>query len=226
MWSRHRPMLFVMLAVWMVACSAAQASPAWVAQKEVGANVVGTPGVALAPGGDLVVAWATPALAGNVIAVASRPVGGAFTSTKTLSQDPSDTRSVRVAASRSGYAVVAWRQQVSGANWRAAAAVRTPAGTWGPPVPLSADGADASDVSVGISDAGEALASWVRAGRVQVSRHPPGASWTPAEDISPFGVTASAPRFDMTRQGHAVVFWIHSAGVAGAHRAPGGAWQP
>jgi PKD domain-containing protein len=221
MWSHRRPVFFVIPALCLVACSAARASPAWLGTAHVGANVVGAPSVALAPGGELVVAWES----GNVVVAASRPPGGQFTSAKTLSQLPSDEFSMRVAVSKSGRAVVAWLQRQPAFSARVAAAVRAPDGTWGPPIPLSAEGADASAVNVEMSDTGEAVVTWVRAGRVQASRRAPGAQWTAAEDVSPFGIQASAPVLDMTPQGHAVVFWIHSGGVAGANRPPGDDWR-
>jgi hypothetical protein len=73
---------------------------------------------------------------------------------------------------------------------------------------------------------GNAIATWSRAGVIQMARRPRGAAWSPPRDLSDPGLTAGAPFLAMSGGGATVITWPASTGgaavVQGALRPVGG----
>jgi hypothetical protein len=215
------------LATLLAAAPVATAAPTWLAPQPVSAGLVSGSAapLALAADGSMTMLWTRQTPAGPVVVAAERAPGGTFGDPVPLSSETEiDAASLVLSVAPSGTAVAAWLERATGGSWRVAASARTGKGSWEPPQKLSADGADAADVGVGISDAGDATAVWQRGGRITVRRHTADGDWAAEEGLSATGVASTSPRLAVSPDDHADAIWLAGSTLAGAHRAPGGVW--
>ncbi|HEX3737348.1 MAG TPA: PKD domain-containing protein [Solirubrobacterales bacterium] len=104
--------------------------------------------------------------------------------------------------------------------------------TWLAPVSLSAPGYNGEDPQLGVDQAGDTVAAWVRFDGsneiVQGAERPAGGSWSAAVNLSAPGEDAEDPRLAVDAAGDAVAVWRRYDGtddiVEAASRPPGGSW--
>ena len=173
-----------------------------VALSSLSGNAPAGPALALAPGGEAVVAWIE---GGQVRAARGLTTAGTWESPVTLASAGGPVATdVDVAVSAAGDAVVVWSW---GAN-SVQAAARAAGGGWSGPVTLGTGRA----IDVGIDGAGTAVAVWLGGPArnvLQSSRHRRGAArWS-----RPFAVAqgASEPTLAMNAAGNAVAAWTRGA---------------
>ena len=142
----------------------------------------------------------------------------------------------QVALDAAGRAVAVWRRD-DGAGYLIENAQR-PAGSWLPPVPLSASGANAEAPQVAVDAAGNAVAVWSRSSEkgglsstvIQAAVQSAGGAWQSPLDVSPAEELAEAPQVGFDAAGNAVAVWTSANAnppvVHTASRPPGGAWTP
>lgn len=118
-----------------------------------------------------------------------------------------------VAIGRTGDAIAVWTLG-RGNDLIAQAATLPAAGTWSRPDDLSRTGGLARGAQVAIDQAGDAVATWARAGVVQAATRTAGQTWGPPADLSDSSATAGSPRLSVSASGAALVTWPASAGGA------------
>jgi len=118
-----------------------------------------------------------------------------------------------VAVSRTGDAIATWTLG-RGNDLIAQAATLPAGGAWGRPDDLSRTGGLARGPQIAVDQAGEAVATWVRAGVVQAATRAVGQTWGPPADLSDSSVTAGSPRLSVSASGAALVTWPAAAGGA------------
>jgi len=118
-----------------------------------------------------------------------------------------------VAVSRTGDAIATWT--LGRGNDLIAQASTLPAGgAWTRPDDLSRPGGLARGAQIAIDSAGDAVATWARAGVVQAATRTAGQTWGPPADLSDASATAGSPRLSVSASGAALVTWPAAAGGA------------
>jgi hypothetical protein len=151
----------------------------------------------------------------------------------TLSSPQREADDAQVAIDPQGQAIVAWLgDDAAGHEIVQASAEQGFADEWGAPISLSAPGADAEEVKLGMDAAGDAFAVWRRpgSGNVQIegSERPAGGSWGSPSVLSPPGVNAIEPELAVDAEGDEAVIWDHftSTNIAQVTtRRAGGLWS-
>ena len=183
-------------------------SAAGVYESELAVNAVG----------DAVGAWSRVDGA-NVTRVEAtvRPAGSSWGSALPVSPGRSGgayVQTPQVAVGPNGLAVVAW-MAFNGTNTIIDAAARGPgaASAWGPGLPLSAAGVNASNPDVAVSGAGTAVAVWTRGGSVQSATRSAAGAWSSAVPISASDSPVYYPDVVADGRGNAVGIWNGSDGA-------------
>ena len=142
------------------------------------------------------------------LVTASRPSGGSWSSTVTLTASPLDddnSDNFDLAVAADGQAVVVWIETTDTAN-RVRAERRSAAGVWTAPFTISADASSSDSLEVAIDDAGVAVAVWDTAtatdAYVDSATMLPDGSWR-GEQLS----DGDNPDVAMTRDGRTTVAW-------------------
>jgi len=191
------------------------------------------PTVAIDAHGDAIAVW-QQTLETTMVVAATHVAGAASWSVgQTVSNPMREAGEPRVAIDPGGDAVVLFTgRNAAGNEIVQASAEQGFGGEWGAPILLSAPGADASRATLGIDDAGEAIAVWQRPNNigyvVQASRRPAGGSWSAPESLSGAGGEVSLPRLAVNANGDAAVIWSHFSGTirtAVTTRSAGGTWS-
>jgi hypothetical protein len=150
----------------------------------------GTPRVALDGSGNAVATWTRCNGSNWIVQASTRPaLLDAWTAAVDLSQSGHDADQTRLAVNARGDVVVGWKRS-DGTNTIAQAAIgSTGSGLWGPPIDLSAPGANAETPEVAIGPGGDAIAMWQRSLAlkwvVQASvRAASSGVWQPALDLT------------------------------------------
>jgi PKD domain len=161
--------------------------------------------------GDVVAAWVRNTGAAQVVEVATRKAGGAF-SVQPLQSAAGAAGNVGVAVNDDGDAIVAWRRV--GATNEVWASIRPAGGSFGVPQAIaSVPGKHALEPSVAINDAGAMIVVWYLVNSdtdgkqtVYGAYRPPGGSFTSAP-ISSTDVWNQSPRVALDSTGKATVVW-------------------
>jgi hypothetical protein len=190
----------------------------WSSPQPISAAGVYENDLAVNAAGDAVGAWSRVDTA-NVTRVeaAVRPAGSSWSSALPVSPGRaggSFVQTPQVAVGPNGLAVVAW-MAYNGANTIIDAAARGPgaASAWGPGLPISAAGVNASNPDVAVSGAGTAVAVWTRGGSVQSSTRSAAGAWSPAVPISASDSPVYYPEVVADGRGNAVGIWSGSDGT-------------
>jgi hypothetical protein len=141
----------------------------------------------------------------------------------------------QVALDAVGRAIAVWRRD-DGAGYLIESAQRPSTGSWFPPTPLSAPGANAEAPQIAVDAAGNAVAVWSREvgglsnTLIQAAVQSAGGAWQSPIDVSPSGELAEAPQVGFDAAGTAVAVWTSARAdpnvVRTSSRTPGGAWTP
>lgn len=216
--------------------SPAAAVPEWLPAEPVAGGAARPLAIDLTPAGAMTLVWGGQANGSPAIIAGARPPGGPYAPPVPISTGTGQVGEPSLAVSPSGTAVAAWAQRNAAGSWIVQAAVRSPTGSWAPPVPLSAAAPADQEPVAAIADDGEILVAWtgpvVLIDAVQVVRRSPTGVWgaTPA-DISIR--RSSKPRLVMDGAGNATAVWLEQERatnndlvnvVVGATRAAGGTW--
>jgi PKD domain-containing protein len=184
----------------------------------------GTPRVALDASGNAVATWTRFNGSNWIVQASRRPASlDAWTAAVDLSQPGHDADQTRLAVDARGDVVVGWKRS-DGTNTIAQAAVgSTGPGPWGPPIDVSAPGANADTPVVAIGTGGDAFAVWQRSlgakWVVQASvRAASSGVWQP-----PLDLTAPADEFEpqvaVDPGVNAVAVWSRLDGSSGTVQA-------
>jgi hypothetical protein len=210
-----------------------------------GSGQVTAPAVAMGPAGDAVVAW----VENGAVRAATRRPGGPFSSAVGLTA-PAGARAQldgpELAVTGDGRAIAVWTG-AGGAGSALQVSAYTPGAGWTAPITLSATGELASEPTVAVDDAGDAVVAWRRAiaGGKGVVRAAIGAISRPAatgataraffaaaRDLSPAGQDATGPDVDLDETGAAAAVWTRVQGtgdtglIQAATAAPGAGFGP
>ena len=118
-----------------------------------------------------------------------------------------------VAVTRTGDAIATWTLG-RGNDLIAQASTLAAGGAWSRPDDLSRTGGLARGAQVAVDQAGDAVATWARAGVVQAATRSAGQAWGPPADLSDATATAGSPRLSVSASGAALGTWPASAGGA------------
>jgi hypothetical protein len=185
------------------------------------------PSLALAPNGEVLVAWidggavrvARGQTAAGIWDAAVSPAGGGV---------GGDT-DVSIALNAAGDAILSW-------SWRRAAsgpmivqaAFRRAGGNWGAVVDLGSAGTGRSHVQAAINNGGGAAVVWLAGTALKgAGRSINTGNWSPSATIAT-NVADAGARVAMNPAGNAVAVWANKAtgAIRAAIRPAGGAWQP
>lgn len=144
-----------------------------------------------------------------------------------------DAVSPRVAVHANGSAVVAWNRRARGGEVSIVARHYHPETGWGATSVVSAPGAHAYDVQIGVDGVGGAVVAWEQRDHgeesVFASRFEVGSGWRAPARLEIENEEAYAPRLAVGRDGSATVAWIRAEGengaIVAARYAPGRGWQ-
>jgi len=187
------------------------------------------PQVAMNDSGQAIAVWAQRTERATIMA-ASRTTQGSWGPAEELAAPGEDSGDLDVAIDPDGYAVAIWTKlQNFPSDYLIEAATRSPAGQWGPAVPLSELGQNAWGPKLAITPSGRAIATWYRWNGegdtiVQVAEREPGSAWSEPENLSAPGAKAFAPEVGIGA-GRAVVIWQRDEVVEASVKDGGGAWQ-
>ncbi len=84
------------------------------------------------------------------------------------------------------------------------------AGAWEAPQPISSTGG--VEPQLAVTEAGTAIAVWLRFGLVEAAVRPPGGAWEPAQTISDLQDSAQSPQVAVDRAGNAFAVWGRARG--------------
>lgn len=188
-----------------------------------------TPAVAASRGGSVVV-WRSDQADQHRVRAAQRQRDGSFTAPADVSQastsvfvDPS------VAIAPSGDAVAAWTI-ARGQDLIAQSASLPVGGAWSRADDLSRTGGVARGAQVAVDSQGNATATWVRGGVVQVVARAAGQPWGAGADLSDGTATAGVPHLAVSGSGAALITWPTGSGstyvAQAALRPAGGQFGP
>lgn len=190
------------------------------------------PHIAADSAGNLVATWKRFNGANNVVEVARRNVGSAWSAPQVLSATGQSANGPQVAVGPSGTAAITWFRSDGTSSVVEAAKGSTTSG-FGAPQALSATGQDAVNARVAIDGAGNAVVVWRRYNGtrdvVQASTSPPGGPWGAAETISQPAQDANSPDVAMDAAGKTLITWVRREGAddiaVASLRLPGGVWS-
>lgn len=155
------------------------------------------------------------------VRVADRLPSGGFGAGETLSSAET-WPGVSLAANASGAMAAAWID-----DGVVEVAIRPAGGAWGTPQPVS--GAGAASPQVGISDAGDVTAAWVRGNLVETKTRAASASAWPGASVWFSDVSPDHPVLAVAGDGRALLVWSPRIGTApglrAATRPAGGAFD-
>jgi hypothetical protein len=146
-----------------------------------------------------------------IVQSSSRTIAGSWESAETISAPGDNSYAPVVAMDDRGGVVASW-QSSDGGFLVVQAALRTSAGDWSVPEPLSGRGRHATRPVVAMDANGNALVGWVRYNgswfAAQVARRNGGEAWSPPQNLSERGGNAVGLDLAMNRRGDAVVTWV------------------
>ncbi len=150
----------------------------------------------------------------SFVGASVRPAGGSFSPPVQISPTPlvagQSASHPRAALDAAGDTTVVWSYQ-GGTNSVIQAATRPVNGSFSPPTPLTAVGADAFSPDVAMDSAGDAIAVWAHSDGTnfiaQGSSSQAGGPFAAPVDLSGAGANASSPQVAMTPSGAATVVW-------------------
>jgi PKD domain len=214
--ARRRLLLATLLAcIASLACCAAAQAGGWLSPVTIGPSSQGLSSVAAGSDadGDVVAAWVRNTGSAQVVEVATRPAGGAF-SVQPLQSAVGFAGNVGVAVNDNGDAIAAWVRQ--GATSEVWASVRPAGGSFGPPQAIaSVPGKNALEPSVAINDAGAMIVVWYLRNSdtdgketVYAAFRPPGGSFTSAP-VSSSDLWNQSPRAALDSTGKATIVWSY-----------------
>ncbi len=228
------------LVVAALACLLASAGPALAAwtppeRASVDPGEAHSPDVAVNARGAAVAAWVRTLPGGvpEIVATVRRRAAGTWEPAAVVSPPGRAAADPTVAISRSGVAVVGWRQVVrdravevrrrlrTQVVYVAFARERRVAGPWGPVAALSSDRQKVGPPEIAVNGRGVAVATWHWGtgtapgspgfvGRVQLAERLPGQAWTPARSVSRSAECrrgTGLPAVTVGTGGQAVVSW-------------------
>lgn len=183
--------------------------------------------------GDAIAIWDRYESPGQVIEVAERKAGGAWSSPEKLTQ-PADGEAnhPQIAVNAAGDAVAAWQLGEVDFDRVVQVATRPAGGSWSAPQTLPT--VLGIEPQVGIDAAGDAVVTWMENPGyewvIDTATHPAGGPWSAATALSTPGGSATEPQVAVNAAGDAVVTWQrldsgnHPIAEA-ANRPAGGEWS-
>jgi len=214
--ARSRLLFATLLAcIASLACCAPVQASEWLPPVTLGPTSQGVSSVAAGSDtdGDVVAAWVRDTGSAQVVEVASRSAGGAF-SVQPLQSAAGFAGSVGVAVNDDGDAIVAWRRNSPISEvW---AAIRPAGGTFGAPQAIaSVPGKNAYEPSVAINGAGAMIVVWYLSNSdtdgkqtIYGAFRPPGGSFTSAP-ISSSDIWNQSPRAAIDSTGKTTIVWSY-----------------
>ncbi|MEO7197225.1 MAG: PKD domain-containing protein [Solirubrobacterales bacterium] len=197
----------------LVGCSifgfaAATASAAWTGPVEVsGVGVMAaSPQVAVDAADNTTVVWGSGGSPNRTVRSAFRPAGGPWEASFTRIPALQDCFAPELAVNPAGAAVVVADCGTGTASMYAA--YRPAGGSWSGAVAIPGSGSG-DRPSVGLDDAGNAIAVWGSGMTVQSAYRPAAGPWVGGGQVSPAGNVAVDPQVAMSPTGGAVAIWRH-----------------
>ena len=174
------------------------------------------PQPATAPDGTTTVVWARSNGTYTIVQASTRPPGGTFGAPVDLSADGASATSPQLTVARDGTTTAVWSRS-NGTYTIVQAATRPTGGTFGAPVDLSADGANAGGQQIASAADGTTTAVWFRYSGVprivQSSTRAPGGSFGVPVDLSAPGQDAYGPQLAIAPDGATAAAWARSNGT-------------
>jgi hypothetical protein len=206
----------LLLATWL-ATAPSGAGAAWLSPVDIsraGQNAT-EPQVAADSAGDVVAVWRRSKGANYVIEAVERPTGGAWSAPLQLSAEGQSAETPQVAVDAAGDAVAVWSRS-NGSKYIVQSATRPAGGVWGPPLDLSAAGADAKGPQVAVDGAGRFVVVWSRStgpstAVIQSATGLPSGAWSGPDELSTSGRN-DEPQIAVDSRGDAVAVWRHYEG--------------
>ncbi len=177
--------------------------------------------------GDVIVDWTyLRSEFEGVIQAAFRPagLGQAFTEPETVSTPGGNAEGAGIGMDAAGNAVAAWFQSQFPDHLLRVATRPAGAASFGAPVQVSEDGADADDSLLEVNEAGTAAVAWRSAAKgetfIKAAVSPPGGSFSAPYDVSAGTNTPIFPDLALGANGTVALAW---SAESGAKKAPRGA---
>lgn len=194
------------------------------------------PDIAVAPDGEAVAVWDNWDSGQGTIQSASRPAGGSWQPSVTLSEPGAPGESAwlpKVAVDPRGDAIVVWQRSNSSGDDIIQSSFRAADGAWEKPVNLSEAGENANAAQVALDPNGDAVAVWNRFNGsnwvVQSASRPSGGTWQQPVHLSEGGDSSEGPQVAVDPRGDAAAVWEHHTEggelIQGTSRPAGGSWQ-
>ena len=190
----------VVLAI-LASARVASAAPAWTPANPLAPTASSLPGVAMNPAGDVAAIW----IGQGVVQVSSRPSGGLFSQTVTVSQVGQNALNPHVAITPSGEIIAIW--QYGSPNAVIQASVRPPNGSFSPPQTLSSAQQNAAVPQLAVNAAGQAAVVWEYGNFIQAAVRPAGAAFLLPVSISSAGEGPFKPEVAIDELGNVVATW-------------------
>ncbi len=236
-WERQEGARYVIQASYGSAAGAVWSEPV---DLSAPGQAAGNPQVAVNAQGEATAVWQSYGEGDYYIQSANGLIGhGTWGEPVDLSVAGQVAANPRVAVKAAGQAVAVWEWGgIEFTPYTVQGAVRPATGRWGPPIDLSAGGANGADYpDVTVDAQGDAVAVWeIREGTASSVQS---AVWTAASgawkapvDLSPAGTSAGSPQVAVDPDGDAIAVWSSwlTGGsedfIQGAIRPAGGEWQP
>lgn len=225
---------------WVVQSATRSVAGIWSTPVTLSAAGAGSALVVADPEGNVTAVWLLEREEGNrsVVQCATRPVGGSWSASVSISPQAKAARSPRIALDSQGGAAAVWYEEDRGA---VESSTRSSEGIWSPPVALSAPGERADMPQVAVDPQGNATAIWAgrdsqsgrfrsQSRRIQTATRPAGGTWSAPVSVSAAGHRLiQDPHIAISPQGQATAIWQRSNGeylvVQGATRSVSGGWS-
>lgn len=188
--------------------------------------------------GAAVGAWIRATGGPEVLEVATRPAGGAWSGPLALSSPDEDATAPRVAVDPAGNAAVVWTGFRGGGVQVVRVATRPAGGAWSAPRALSDVEGSARAPDVAVDGDGDLVAIWCEQTGpnrdvVRTASRPLGGEWSSPVDLSDAELGAAWPQVAVDPQGNATALWVlwnvpgRSEGIVQSRgRLANGAWDP
>jgi hypothetical protein len=225
---------------WVVQSATRSVAGPWSTPVTLSPAGAGSALVVAGPEGNVTAVWLLEREEGNrsVVQSATRPVGGSWSASVSLSPPTKAARSPQIALDSQGGATAVWYEEYRGA---VESSTRSFEGIWSPPVTLSAPGERADFPQVAVDSQGNATAIWAgrdsqggrfraQERRIRTATRPAGGTWSAPVSISAAGHRLiQDPQIAVSPQGQATAIWQRSNGeylvVQGATHSVDGGWS-
>ena len=182
------------------------------------------PHVASDAAGNLVASWKRYDGNNNLVEVARRPIGGAWTTPQTLSAPGQHGNGPLVAVGPEGTTAVSWFRSDGSSSLVQAATGPAATGLY-PADTLSVPGQDAVNARVAVDGTGTVLAVWRRFDGshdvIQFASKPLNGQWTAPERLSDAGQDANSADITADSAGNVLVSWVRREGADDVTRVVG-----